>query len=428
MVKKIKQSKLVLKKDESDEEFHKIGLDEDWSRHVGKKVKVRQYKGTMRKVGSICVLEAEKKTPPLHDFPYKPPGRECPRRLLCSPYKGCHHNCKYCYAIHSPLYGLGTKNVVFTNYVEVVKKQIEKMPIVFPLYMSQDTDPFQQPIEQHYGITRELTEYFVNRHLPFEYITKNHSVVDILDITNGYDLYFIQLSIITLDEKIRKFFEPYASPINARFQALKEFSETGCFSIVRIDPILPHITDDKEMLRELFVQAKEYGANHIIASICDIGSGVWGRSLKKAVHDYGGDILTKRWRELYWSNESLKQGNWADEKYRIDLLTYLRKLAEKYGVTFAACQENVNRSTTGNVVNKHVLKHDLMTSPICEGKILPAVRRQENQTCRFEPIRYCTSDCLGCDFDGTPPCGLSQQVTRNYSRNWYNLVRARARD
>ena len=401
-----RQSKLFHEENVWGEEIVSITLDEDWSRYINRRVKCGQYSGTIRKVDSVYVLEAVKKMPPLHDFPYKPPKRECPRRLLCSPYKGCLHQCKYCYAIHNPQYGVGTKNIVFTNYVEAVERQIKRMPIVFPLYMSQDTDPFQQPIERHYRIIRRLTEYLVKRHLPFDYITKDYSAIDVLDITNGYDLYFVQFTITTLDKEVRKFFEPYSSPIAARFKALKQFSETGCYTVVRIDPILPYITDDKKQLRELVAQAKEHGVNHIIASICDIGRGVWHRSLKNAVDEYGGEELVKKWRELYWTRDSLSRGNWANEKYRIQMLTYIRELTIQHNITFAACQENVNRSTTGNILGKHVLNYNLMTSVICEGNPLPSVRQVGEQTERFEPIKNCTSDCLIC---GTykPSCGRS---------------------
>ena len=410
-MKKTKQSKLLPEENVWGEELIRVTLDEDWGRYINRKVRCRQYSGTIRRVGSVYVLEATKKTPPLHDFPYKPPTRECPRRLLCSPYKGCLHQCKYCYATHNPRYGLGTKNIVFTNYVEMVQKQIKRMPIVFPLYMSQDTDPFQQPIERHYGIIRRLTEYLVERHLPFDVITKDYSAVDVLDITNGYDLYFVQFTITTVDEEVRKFFEPYSSPIKARFKALEQFSETGCYTVIRIDPILPYITDDKNQLRELVAQAKEHGADHIIASICDIGRGVWQRSLKNATREYGGDELVKKWRELYWSRGSLSRGNWAKEKYRIEMLTYVRELAIQHNITFAACQENVNRSTTGNILGKHVLNYDLMTSLICEGIPLPSVRQKSEQTERFEPIKHCTSDCLVCSIGKDPPCGFPQLRT-----------------
>ena len=416
-MKMTKQSKLHLEETPMDEELVKITLDEDWGQYTNRRVKCGHYSGIIRKLDSLHVMEATKKIPPLHDFPYKPPKRECPRRLLCSPYKGCLHQCKYCYAIHNPRYGVGTKNIVFTNYVEAVQRQIKRMPIVFPLYMSQDTDPFQQPIERHYRIIKRLTEYLVEKHLPFVYITKDYSAVDVLDITNGYDLYFVQFTITTLDEDIRKIFEPYSSPINARFKALEQFSETGCYTVVRIDPILPYITDDKNQLHELVSKAKEHGANHIITSICDIGHGVWQRGLKNAVHKYGGKELAKMWQKLYWNRGSLIYGNWAEEKYRINILRGIRELAVKNGISFAACQENVNRSTTGNVVRKHVLNYNFMTSPICEGYPLPSVRQKRVQTEKFEPIKDCTSDCLVCR--ATPPCGFLHM--RTFGRSLKNI-------
>ena len=152
---------------------------------------------------------------PLHDFPYDArSGRECPRRLLCSPYKGCSHSCVYCYANTKPYNPwVRGKIMVFIDYYEKVLNQLEKLKIIFPIYLSQDHDPFA-PIEAKYKINLRLMEAFVEKGYPFEFITKssNYLVKKALDIVNGYNRFFAQFTITTLNEELRKLYRKLYLP------------------------------------------------------------------------------------------------------------------------------------------------------------------------------------------------------------------------
>lgn len=103
------------------------------------------------------------------------------------------------------------------------------------------TDPYQ-PIEKKYRLTqsllRELMDHSFNIHIQ----TKSALILRDLDIFKDMSHLEIGMTITTYDEKIRKIFEPEASPIKERFSVLKKISGQGIDTFVFLGPILPYIT------------------------------------------------------------------------------------------------------------------------------------------------------------------------------------------
>ena len=59
------------------------------------------------------------------------------------------------------------------------------------------------------------------------------------------------LTITTLNEKIKRVFEPYSPSSQARVNALKKLKEKGFSTYCFIGPILPYLTDLEEIVKEV---------------------------------------------------------------------------------------------------------------------------------------------------------------------------------
>lgn len=340
---------------------------------------------------------------PLHDFPYDArSARECPRRLLCSPYKGCSHDCVYCYANTKP-YNPWRKGkvVVFVDYLEKVLSQLNRLKIIFPIYMSQDHDPFA-PIEAKYQINMKLIENFVKMRIPFEFITKsaNYMLRKVLNIINGYDRVFAQFSITSLNEELRKRIEPNAGSINGRLSLVEEYSECGIPVVVRVDPILPFINDDLSDLRELISLVADLGAKHIITSILDIDLYIW-ENLKEFFANEGMEDLINKYVELYFiKGDEIKGYLHASEDYRLKMFAAMRDISSRNGLTFALCQEfRVIKSRTYKRYES--LNDKFMTSIYCEGIPLHPLLKTPKGLIEIN----CVADCIRCILR-QPICGL----------------------
>jgi len=159
-----------------------------------------------------------------------------------NPYVGCSHGCRYCYATfmkrftgHTEPWGSFVD--VKTNAPEVLQRQIKKAARGHIL-ISSVTDPYQ-PIEEKYKLTRRCLEVLLPYQSSVDILTKSTLVLRDLDLLKRFKEVEVGITITTDDDEIRKIFEPHASPIPARIQALKTLFETGLKTYVFIGPLLP---------------------------------------------------------------------------------------------------------------------------------------------------------------------------------------------
>ena len=163
-----------------------------------------------------------------------------------NPYIGCAHACTYCYAkFMTRWYHKGEKWGTFVdvkkNARECLLKEVEKRRRGVILFSSV-TDAYQ-PAEKKYRLTRSLLEVLVDHDFPVEILTKSSLVTRDMDILSRFDEVEVGLTVTAFDERVRRAFEPGASPIEERLDALKLFSDTGIPTYAFLGPLLPYVSE-----------------------------------------------------------------------------------------------------------------------------------------------------------------------------------------
>ncbi len=172
-----------------------------------------------------------------------------------NPYIGCQHNCKYCYATYMKKFTdhkepWGEFVDIKTNAKEVLKKEIRKKK-KGKILLSSVTDPYQ-PIEKKQQITKELLKTLKNTYYDVNILTKSDLITRDIDlfkefkanITTGFTINY-------LNDSDRQNWEPNASEINNRINALKKINREGINTYVHIGPYLPEITDLEQITKEI---------------------------------------------------------------------------------------------------------------------------------------------------------------------------------
>ena len=118
------------------------------------------------------------------------------------------------------------------------------------VYLSSVTDPYQ-PLERKYQLTRKLLEILAQAGWPVTIQTKSDLVLRDLDILKKIPEIKVGFTITSLDDKTRKIFEPFASPIPHRFAALAKLKKEGLETFAMIAPILPKLTDLEGLKKRL---------------------------------------------------------------------------------------------------------------------------------------------------------------------------------
>ncbi len=168
-----------------------------------------------------------------------------------NPYTGCAHACAYCYARFMQKYHphpepWGEFVDVKINAPELLLKAVSKTP-PGKVWVSSVCDCYQ-PVERKYELTKRCLEILVQHGWPVNILTKSSLVlrdIGLLKEGKGIEVGF---SITTGDEAIRKLFEPGASQIQERIDALETLHKTGIKTFAMIAPLLPGADDLPERL------------------------------------------------------------------------------------------------------------------------------------------------------------------------------------
>jgi DNA repair photolyase len=161
---------------------------------------------------------------------------------VVNPYVGCSHSCRYCYAAfmkrftgHKEKWGefVDIKiNAPVLLAGEIRKKRMGRV------WVSGVCDPYQAA-EKKYKLTRKCLEVLLENQWPVTVQTKSSLVLRDIEILEQFNDIEVGFSITTADEKIRKLFEPGASPIKERIHALDALHSRGIRTFAMIAPILP---------------------------------------------------------------------------------------------------------------------------------------------------------------------------------------------
>ncbi len=316
--------------------------------------------------------------------------RECTsERLLINPYSGCSIGCFFCYARSFPGWFQVFREqgiiVAAKDFDEVVAKQLDSLDIASCGYLSPVTDPFQV-LNEKFHLSEKIIAKFVERNIPIEFTTKSQVPHAVLDMMQENIHNFGQVSILSLNDKLNRLIIPRGAGAKSLLGNIYQMSKRRIFSVLRIDPILPYITDGRNELKELIEKGRDSGARHIVTSVVDIPLLIKKEFLSFIKEHFGTGIFEK-----YGSLYRERIGNYlhADINYRLNVFDFLRREADKTGLSFALCME-YEKMEDGSIkgLNRH-----FMSSVNCEGIDIPLYKRRGD---KFYPLYDCPGSCLNC--------------------------------
>jgi DNA repair photolyase len=263
-----------------------------------------------------------------------------------NPYSACSFNCLFCY-IRGSKYGehMEEKLSIKSNAVEVLDKQLKNRAAKNQygiIVLSSATDPYLQ-IEKDTQLTRKVLEVILKYRFPVHIITRSNLVVrdfdllreinerailpDDLRATLGQGA-IITFSFSTIDDDIRKVFEPGATQTELRFESVRQSKASGLRTGISLMPLLPYLTDTSDYLQKMFTAFKALNVDYIFpASLTLFGTNPSDSKtlMLAAIRKHYPD-LEQQYQKLYsygfqppkWYREMVdKRAIWFCEKFEI---------------------------------------------------------------------------------------------------------------
>ncbi len=216
-------------------------------------------------------------------------------------YTGCAHACAYCYArfmqrFHPHEEPWGAFVDVKANAPDALARQLRRLP-PGNVFVSSACDGWQ-PIEQERRLTRECCRLLLEHGFRVSALTKSAGVARDFDLFAGRNAR-IGVTITTLDEDLRRIWEPHASSVEERLDVLRRARTAGIETAVMFGPLLPFLYDDQRAVSALFEEAAALDVNVIWVDGLNPRPKVW-ESLRRLLLGERPDLV-ERYRRILFS-------------------------------------------------------------------------------------------------------------------------------
>ncbi|MDP2857837.1 MAG: radical SAM protein [Bacillota bacterium] len=198
---------------------------------------------------------------------------------------GCAHGCIYCYTRGYTNNPGADKVLLYANTLGKLEDELaRKRTKPDAVYFSPSRDLFQ-PLAEVLELGHRILEVLFSNGIGVAFLTKGLIPDRTMRLLlNNRDRVSAQVGIITINEDVRRIFEPNAANIQERLRQIAALTAGGIPTEARLDPILPGITDTPEALRDLFSALSIAGVTHAAASALFLRPAVM-ESLKRNVRD-----------------------------------------------------------------------------------------------------------------------------------------------
>jgi DNA repair photolyase len=187
-----------------------------------------------------------------------------------SPYMACQHGCVYCDGRAERYYVEGDFDcdiVVRENLPELLAGEVGRLRERGFISIGSGISDAYQPIESKERIMANCAEILAEQDHPVTIMTKSALALRDLEYwtrVNERSRFVFLVSLTHSTDETRRVWEPGASSVADRLDALRQFKEAGCVTGVLAMPLLPGITDTPENLKSLYDQATGVGVDFIM--------------------------------------------------------------------------------------------------------------------------------------------------------------------
>lgn len=181
---------------------------------------------------------------------------------------GCAHGCVYCYTQGYSIYPGASRVQYYHNAYERLADELprkRKRPTA--VYFSPSSDLFQ-PVPEVLEMGRKIIRLLFENDIGVAFLTKGQIPDEHMQLLlTRPELVRAQIGLITLDDYILKAFEPNAPSAAIRLKQAKELVQGGIATQIRLDPMLPGLTDGEKELNKLCKAIADAGVTRIAASV-----------------------------------------------------------------------------------------------------------------------------------------------------------------
>lgn len=251
-----------------------------------------------------------------------------------NPYRGCSHQCVYCFARSTHTYldldagrDFDSQIIVKVNVAEVLQRELARPSWGrHPVALGTNTDPYQRA-EGRYRLMPGIIAALAASDTPLSILTKGTLLrrdLPLLQAAAERVPVDLAMSIAIFDHDLQQSVEPGTPTAEARLATVRAATDAGLPCAVFLMPVLPHLTDSVAQLDRALGMIAEAGATSLAYSALHLRPGAreWYAAWLAREHP----DLVSRYRDMYGG------GSYAPKEYRTWLAARIKPLLRKHGL------------------------------------------------------------------------------------------------
>jgi DNA repair photolyase len=139
-----------------------------------------------------------------------------------------------------------------------------------------------------------LLEILLQHQFPITIQTKSALVLRDLDLIQQFHEAEVGFTLTTLDDDVRKSFEPASSSVEEKLQGIKVLKENCVKTYAFFGPVLPYLSDSD--LEQYFHQIANAGVDYVYVDKLNLKPGLWVSLERFLQKDY--PQLHEKWKNI----------------------------------------------------------------------------------------------------------------------------------
>ena len=252
---------------------------------------------------------------------------------------GCIFECAYCYArgySQAPQKG---EVDLYVNLPGLLKEELSKKK-VFPqvVVLNTSSDCFQLHPDI-LNITYDVIRILVDHGIGISFLTKGlipHRFFDLL--RTAPEKILAQIGLVSLSERYRKDYEPGTPSPEKRLENVQGLKEIGILPEVRIDPIIPFVTDTEAEAMALFRRLQQTGVKRVTLSYLHLRP-VIERRLMTELSPLHRKVIESCFKAREWKAiGSSARTKLLPKAIREKGYERMKEIGERFGIAASVCQ------------------------------------------------------------------------------------------
>lgn len=254
--------------------------------------------------------------------------------------RGCAHCCSYCYARGYRNYPGDERVLLYGNLIDKLRWELaHKRRLPETVYFSSSSDAFG-PYRAIQRTTYEAMGLLLERGIHISLLTKGYIWRRFYLLFRQYPgMVHAQIGLNTLNPRIAQWLEPLAATPKRRLKNIQRLVGMGIDPIIRVDPMVPYITDTPEQMTDMCRLLAGMGVKSLSAAYLFVRP----RILRLLIDEVPGPTLRRRLWEVYHAGVTVPLHGHGCAirlpagKYRMDGYGRLGRIASRFGLQLRLC-------------------------------------------------------------------------------------------